>query len=141
MPPRTADLLDLGLAEIHLGVLLLELLEDIRLLLLVRGWQAVLLLPLVVHHLLDHAPRLAVEIGELGVFGLDLGDVDGGRAGDDVRPPLHLIHLVEVDLDGLCAVGVCGEGPCRVVDADGVGEVALLGEVSGSAHVVYIASG
>lgn len=119
-------LLDLGLAEIHLWVLLLEFLEDIHLLLLVRGRQASLLLSLVKHHLLNHAPGLAVEIGELGVFGLDLGDVDGGCAGDDVCPPLHLVDLVEVDFYALGAVRVGGQGPSRVVDADRMGEIALL---------------
>lgn len=107
-------------------MLLLEFLEDIHLLLLVRGRQASLLLSLVKHHLLNHAPGLAVEIGELGVFGLDLGDVDGGCAGNDVCPPLHLVDLVEVDFYALGAVGVGGQGPSRVVDADRMGEIALL---------------
>jgi hypothetical protein len=41
-----------------------------------------------------------------------------------VRPPLHLVHFVEVDLDVL-AEGGGGERPGGVVDADGVGELAL----------------
>lgn len=118
-------LVDLGVAKVHLGVLLLELCQDIELLLFIRGGQALLLLALVEHHLLDHAASLAVEVGELGVGGLDLGNVDLGSVGDDVRPPLHLVDFVEVDLDGLGAVAVGGEGPGRVVDVDGMGEVAL----------------
>lgn len=55
-------LLNLGVAKVHLRVLILELLEDIYLLLLVRRGEALLLLPLVEHHLLDHAPRVTVEV-------------------------------------------------------------------------------
>lgn len=61
-------------------MLLLELLQDISLLLLVGTGQALLLLSLIEHHLFDHAACLAVEVGQLGVFGLDLGHVNlGGR--------------------------------------------------------------
>lgn len=42
-----------------------------------------------------------------------------------MRPPLHLVDFVEVDLEGLGAVGSGFEGPCAVVDEDRVGEVAL----------------
>ncbi|KAK5631590.1 hypothetical protein RRF57_007304 [Xylaria bambusicola] len=75
-------------------MLRLEFLEDVSLLLVIRGREAHLLLALVVHHLLDHAARLAVEVGQLAVLGLDLGDVDLGGACDDVGPPLHLVRLV-----------------------------------------------
>jgi hypothetical protein len=97
-------LVNLGVAKVHLGVLGLELLENICLVLLIRAGQALLLLLLVEHHLLDHAAGLAVEIRQLGVIGLDLGNVDLRRRGDDVSPPLHLVHLVEVDLNCLRAV-------------------------------------
>lgn len=56
------QLLNLGFAKVHLRVLVLELLEDIYLFLLVRSRKTLLLLSLVEHHLLDHAPRVAVEI-------------------------------------------------------------------------------
>ena len=121
-----STLVDLGIAKVHLGMLCLELLEDVHLLLLIRRGQALLLLALVVHHLLDHAARLAVEIGQLGGLGLDLGDVDLGRVGDDMRPPLHLVGLVEMDLDSLGTIGVAREGPGRVFDVDIVGGLALL---------------
>lgn len=106
-------------------MLLLELLQDIRLLLVIRRRQPLLLLALVVHHLLDHAPGLAVELAQLRVLGLDLGHVDfwGGRY--HVRPPLKLVLLVQVDLDGLGAVGRGGQSPGRLFGADYVGEVAL----------------
>lgn len=116
---------DLGVAEVHLGVLGLELLEDVGLALVVGGGQAELLLALVVHHLLDHAAGLAVEVGQLAVLGLDLGDVDLGGGGDDVRPPLHLVRLVEVDLDRLGAVGRRRQRPGGLFGVDRVGEVAL----------------
>jgi hypothetical protein len=105
-------------------VLLLELLQDIRLLLLVAGRLALLLLPLIKHHLLDHAACLAVQVAQLAVLGLYLGGVDLGRGGDDVRPPLHLVYFVEVDGDFFVGADG-GEGPGGVVDADGVREVAL----------------
>ena len=101
------NLTNFGITKIHLGVLGLELLEDVGLALVVRGGQAHLLLALVVHHLLDHAARLAVEVRQLAVLGLDLGHVDLGRARDHVGPPLHLVGLIQVDLGGLGAVGCC----------------------------------
>lgn len=119
------NLVDLGLAEVHLRMLLLELLEDVRLLLLVGRRQALFLLALVEHHLLDHAAGLALEVRQLGRVGLDLGDVDLGRVLDDVWPPLHLVDLVEVDLDRLGTVAVGRERPGGVVDKDGVRELAL----------------
>ena len=105
-------------------MLLLELLENVQLLLLVARRLAHLLLALVEHHLLDHAAGLAVQVAEVAVLGLDLGGVDLGRGGDDVGPPLELVDLLQVHAD-LLAGGHGLEGPSRVVDADGVGEVAL----------------
>lgn len=106
-------------------MLLLELLQQLQLLLLIARRLAHLLLPLIEHHLLDHPPRLAVQIAQVAVLRLDLARVDLGRAGDDVGPPLQLVRLVEVDLD-ILARGGGGERPRGVVDADGVGELALL---------------
>jgi hypothetical protein len=114
----------LGVGKVHLGVLLLELGQDVELLLLVARGLAGLLLALVEHHLLDHAARLSVEVTQLAVLGLDLAGVDLGRRGDDVRPPLHLVGLFEVHLD-VFAGGRGREGPGRLVDGDGVGELAL----------------
>jgi hypothetical protein len=105
-------------------MLLLELLQDIRLLLLVARRLALLLLPLIKHHFLDHTACLAVQVAQLAVLGLYLGGVDLGRGSDDVRPPLHLVYFVEVDGDFFAGADG-GEGPGGVVDADGVREVAL----------------
>jgi hypothetical protein len=105
-------------------MLLLELGQEVELLLLVARGLASLLLALVEHHLLDHAARLAVEVAQLAVLGLDLAGVDLGGRGDDVRPPLHLVGFVEVHLDVL-ASGRGREGPRGLVEADGVGELAL----------------
>jgi len=112
-------------------MLRLELRQQLGLPLLLARGQAGLLLALVVHHLLDHAARLAVEVAEARVLGLDARHVDGGRGGDDVRPPLELVGLVEVDVEGLEGRGGGGGGrqrrerPGGLVDVDGVGEVAL----------------
>lgn len=119
------ELTYLGVAEVHLGVLRLEFLEDVGLALIIRGGEAHLLLALVVHHLLDHAARLAVEVGQLAVLGLDLGHIDLGGARDHVGPPLHLVCLVQVDLDRLRPVGRCRQGPGRILGMDCVREVAL----------------
>ena len=124
LPPSV----DLGIAKVHLGVLRLELFEDIRLLLFLRRGQTLLLLPLVEHHLLDHAARLPVEVRELRILWLDLGDVDLGGVLDDVRPPLHLVYLVEVDFDRFSAVGIRRQGPSRVPGVDIMRCLALLDE-------------
>lgn len=118
-------LADLGVAKVHLGMLRLEFLEDIHLLLLIRSGKTGLLLSLVEHHLLDHPARFAVEVRELGGIRLNLAHVDLGRTGDHVCPPLHLVHLVEVNLDRLGAIAVRHEGPGRVFGVDFVGGFAL----------------
>ena len=100
-------------------MLLLELLQDIRLLLLVTRGLSLFLLPLVKHHLLHHAPCLSVEVAQFAVLGLDLGGVDLGRCGNDVGPPLHLVHFVEVDGD-LFLGSDGGQCPGGVVDAYGM---------------------
>lgn len=108
-------------------MLLLELLQHLHLLLLIAGWTTHLLLALVIHHLLDHGTSLAIEVTQARVLGGDLGHVDLGRGLDHVWPPLHLVHLVEVDADLLARESRCGlESPGRFIDADRVGEVALM---------------
>lgn len=110
-------------------MLFLKLPEHLILLLLITGRLSCLLLPLVIHHLFHHPPRLSVQIAELAVLGRDLGSVDFGRGGDNVLPPLHLVGLG--DLDGeLFAAGDGLEGPGGIVGEDGVREVALRMEVS-----------
>jgi len=106
-------------------MLLLELLEDVHLLLLVGGRAAQLLLLLVVHHLLHHAAGLAVQVGQLGRLGCDFCHVDLGGILDDVRPPFHLVDLVQVDLDGLGAVCIADESPGGVVWVDCMGQFSI----------------
>lgn len=72
----------------------LKLLQKLHLLLLVARRPPRLLLALVIHHLLNHTPRLAVQVTQLRVLGHDLLYVDLGRAGNDMRPPLHLVDLI-----------------------------------------------
>lgn len=81
-------------------MLRLKLPQQLRLFLLIARRQTSLLLALVIHHLLDHASRIAVKVPKLRVLRLDLGDVDLWCRGDDVRPPFHLVHFVEVDIAG-----------------------------------------
>lgn len=109
-------------------MLALELLQDIHLLLLIRRRQPLLLLVLIKHHLLHHSSGLTVKVRQVRVLGLDLSHVDHWGTGDDVRPPLHLVDLVEVDLDGLGGGRGRGggEGPGGVFDVDKVREVALF---------------
>ena len=105
-------------------MLLLKLLQQLILLLLFARRLAHLLLPLIVHHLLHHAARLAVQITQLAVLGRDLARVDLGCRGDNVSPPLHLVGLVEVNIEFFA--GRSGlERPGRVVDDDGVRKGSL----------------
>jgi len=54
---------DLGFAEVHIRVRLHKLLEHILLALLIRRRQARGLLPLIIHHLLNRLPRVAIQVG------------------------------------------------------------------------------
>ena len=123
VPPRRS--VDLSLAKVHLGMLVLKFLENVHLLLVIRARQPLLLLTLVVHHLLHHTARLAVEVRQLGRVGRDLGNIDLGCVLDDVRPPLHLVDLVQVDLDQLRPVRVGGQGPGRLPCLDGLRKLTL----------------
>lgn len=115
---------NLRIRKVHLGMLRLELLQQLQLLLLVTRRLPHLLLPLVIHHLLHHRPRLAVQVAQLRVVWRNLGRVDLGRRCHHVRPPLHLVRLVEVNRQ-LLAVFAALERPRRLVDDDGVGKRAL----------------
>ena len=111
-------------------MLLHKLLQQLVLLTLITRRLPLPLHLLVVHHLLHHPPRLAVQLRQLAVLWRDLGRVDLGRGGDDVGPPVRAGGFGEVDGDfftGRC----CFEGPGGLVDLDGVGEVALWGEREG----------
>jgi hypothetical protein len=91
----------LCIGEIHLRMLSLELAQHLQLPLLIACRLTHLLLSLVIHHLPDHALRLAVQVTHAAVLGRDLGDVDLRGRGDDVRPPLHLVGLVKVNFNHL----------------------------------------
>jgi len=102
-------------------MLRLELLEQVHLLLIIAGGQAHLFLPLVEHHLLDHGARLAVQVAQLAVLRLDLARVDLGVVRQHVRPPFHLVDLVQVDRH-FFGRGVCRslKRPAAFVDVDRV---------------------
>jgi hypothetical protein len=94
-------LVELALAEVHLGVLRHELGHDILLLLVVACRQSHLLLSLVVHHLLHQTSRFTIEIGELRGLRVDLLGGDGKVGGDELVPPRHLVDLLEGHDDGV----------------------------------------
>lgn len=106
-------------------MLLLKFLEQIHLPLLITGRLPYLLLSLIKHHLLHHRPRFTIQVTQRRILGRDLGDVDFGCAGHDVRPPFHFVDFIEVD-GYLFARGNGFEHPCRVVCVNRVGEVALF---------------
>jgi hypothetical protein len=74
--------------KVHFRMLLHKLLQQLILLTLVTRRLPLPLHLLVVHHLLHHPPRLAVQLRQLAVLWRDLGCVDLGRGGDDVGPPV-----------------------------------------------------
>ena len=81
---------------------LLELLQHVQLPLLLARRLPHLLLPLIIHHFLDHAPRLTVQVPQFTVLGCNLGGVEEvGRVGRNRGPPLLLEGFVEVDGDVL----------------------------------------
>jgi hypothetical protein len=93
-------------------MLFLEVLQHIQLLRLIARRLPQLLLSLIIHHLLDHAPRLAVQIPQLTTLRRDLRNIDLRRPDYHMRPPFHLVDLVEVDVDCLRAVGRGDQRPC-----------------------------
>jgi len=105
-------------------MLRLEFLQDIHLLLLIARRLAYLFLPLVIHHFLHHAPRLAIEVTQLAVLRRDLRSVNFRGRSDDVCPPLHFVGFVEVDVE-LFAVFNRLKRPCRFVHADAMRKKTL----------------
>ena len=75
-------------------MLSLELSQHIQLLLLIARRLPHLLLPLIKHHLLDHTPRLPIQITQLAILRSNLRDINLRRCSNDVFPPLHLIDFV-----------------------------------------------
>ena len=108
-------------------MLFLELAQHVCLARIVTRRPPQLLLPLIPHHLLDHAARLAVQVAQLAVLGRDFRCVDRvGRVGHDRRPPLHLVGFVEVEGDFFGGRGGGGgERPGGFVCVDSVREGTL----------------
>lgn len=104
---------------------LLKLLQHIQLPLLLTRRLPHLLLPLIKHHFLHHAPRLPVQIPQLAVLRLYLAGVEEvGGVGGDGSPPLQLVGFVEVDGDFFAGGGGL-ERPGGFGGADLVGEGSL----------------
>jgi hypothetical protein len=77
-----------------------KLLQHLHLPGLLRRRLPHLLLPLIIHHFLHHAPCLPVQIAQLTILRLDLCGVDEvGRIGRDGGPPLHFVGFVEMKGD------------------------------------------
>ena len=107
-------------------MLLLKPLQNLPLLRLLTTNPTSLLLLLLNHHLLNHRPRLSIQITQVRRLGRDLGHVDSRRRGHHVRPPVHLVDFVEVQGDFFTGgVRCCFEGPGGFGCVDGVGEGAL----------------
>lgn len=94
-------------------------LQHLHLLLFVAGRLAHLLLPLIIHHLLDHSPCLAIQIAQLAVLGRDLARIDRRRACNYMCPPLHLVDLFEVYAELFAGRGRL-QRPCWLVEIDGM---------------------
>jgi hypothetical protein len=105
-------------------MLLHEFLQHILFLLLIARRLPLPLHLLIIHHLLHHTPRLAVQIRQLAVFRDYFRDVDLGCGCDDVRPPVRAGGFGEGERDGF-ARGLGDECPGAVVDDNWVWEVAL----------------
>lgn len=104
---------------------ILKLLQQIHLFLFIATRFPHFLLPLVIHHLFNHGSRGAVQVAERRVFGRDLGDVDLGRGGDNVWPPLHAVYFVEMDCHFFARWRRL-ERPCGIVGVDRVWEISLV---------------
>lgn len=104
----------------------LELLQQICLALLITGHAARLFLSLVVHHLLHHRARLAIQVTQAGVLGGNLGYVNLGPGRHYMCPPFLLVDLVEVDVDFLARRRRGSlESPGGFVDVDRMGKITL----------------
>ena len=66
--PRSPHSPHLRITKIHLRMLHLKLLQHSHLPLLITSRLPHLLLPLIIHHFLHHAPRLPIQIPQLGIL-------------------------------------------------------------------------
>ena len=105
----------LCLAEIHLWMLLHEVLKHVLFLLLFTRRLPLPLHLLIIHHFLDHAPRLSIQVAQLRVLRLDFRDVNLGRRCHYMRPPFGLVLFVKVYGD-LFAIRSCFEGPGAFIE-------------------------
>ena len=105
---------------------LLKLLQNIPLLLLITRQPTHLLLSLIIHHLLNHRPRLTIQITQRRRLRRNLTNVDFRRPHNNMRPPLHLIHFIQMNDDFLARWGRSRfQCPGTFVRDDRVGEIAL----------------
>ena len=111
-------------------MLSLELLQQLHLLLLITARTTHLLLPLIIHHLLDHSTSLAIQITQTRILRRNLGHINLRRSSNNMRPPLNLVDLIKVNIDFLAGWdGGSLKSPRGFVDEDSMGEVALKQEI------------
>ena len=90
-------------------------LEFIFLFKLFGGRETLLLLLLVKHHLLDDAASLAVQVGQLGVFGFNLLRVNLRVTLKHAIPPVLALLLRQHQLQHALSILVALNRPQRVV--------------------------
>jgi len=102
-----------------------ETVKLVALLHLIGGWQTLLLLSLVEHHLLDDAAGIVVQIAELAIFWFHLLGVDLLLALDDRVPPVLSLLLGQVQLQDARTLGVSFNAPGGVLNLDLLVPIAL----------------
>lgn len=117
------------LAEVHLRVLLHELLQHVLFLLFLTCRLPLPFHLLIIHHLLDHASRLTIQIAQFRVLRLDLCNIYLGCGCHNVCPPFGFVLLVKVDGD-FFARGSRFKGPGAFVEHNRVGKFPLKRRVS-----------
>ncbi len=120
-------------------MLLHEVFQHILLLLLLARRLPLPLHLLVIHHLLDHASSLTVQVAQFRVLGLDLCDIYLRSCCNNVSPPLGFVLFVQMN-GYFFARGSCFEGPGAFVEDNWMGKVALSNHVSAHDPAMYCES-
>ena len=102
-----------------------ELLELILLLLFVGRGQAGLLLSLIVHHFLNDAASVTIQVRQLRVLWLHLLSVDLDITLNDGTPPLLLVFLSKTELEDAITVSESLKTPDAVALLDGLVQVTI----------------
>jgi hypothetical protein len=99
--------------ELGLGhVTNLKLLQHVQFFLLITSRLPHLFLSLIKHHFFNHTPRLTIQVSQLAILRLDFRDIYLRRRGDNMFPPLHLVNLIQMQLEDFGARWRGSESPC-----------------------------